>query len=223
MTAIKKRLMSDGFRNYLGSLKFSLYTMRRPLDGFWDLVHEKRGSLAAANTIVVAFVLMQIVYLTQSSFWFIPINMEMFSSLYVVLNITLPLFLFSLANWCLTTLFDGKGRIKDIYMGYAYAMVPQLLIRVILVPMTHILTFDELMIPLLLFQIGELWFYLLILCAMKQIHDYSFGKAVLTTLITLFAMGVMVFIFLMFFAVVSDGIAYFYSLGQEAMFRIRRG
>jgi hypothetical protein len=149
--------------------------------------------------------------------------MEIFSSLFVVMNIIGPLLLFSLANWCLTTLFDGKGRISDIYMGYAYAMVPQLLIRAIITPLSHIVTYDEMMILVLLWHIGEAWFYLLIICAMKQIHDYNFGKALLTTILSLFAMGILVFIFLMFFAVVSDGFAYFYSLGQEALFRIRRG
>jgi hypothetical protein len=75
----------------------------------------------------------------------------------------------------------------------------------------------------LFWRIGEMWFYLLILCAMMQIHDYSIGKAIITTLLTIVAMGIMVFIFLMFFAVVSDGIAYFYSLAQEVLFRVRRG
>jgi len=223
MTAIKNRFASEGFKNYLKTLQYSLYTMRRPLDGFWDLIHEKRGSLAAAHTIVVLFILVQIIYLTQTNFTFINIHMETFSSVFVVLNIVGPLLLFSLANWCLTTLFDGKGRISDIYMGYAYAMVPQLIIRAIITPLTHIVTFDEVMILVLLWYIGEYWFYLLIICAMKQIHDYSFGKAVITTFLSIAAMGIMVFIFLMFFAVVSDGVAYFYSLGQEALFRIRRG
>jgi hypothetical protein len=223
MIAIRNRFTGDAFREYLRALKFSLYTMRRPLDGFWDLVHEKRGNMAAAHTIVVAFILVQIVYLTQTNFTFININMETFSSLFVVLNIVGPLLLFSLANWCLTTLFDGKGRMSDIYMGYAYAMVPQLLIRLVLTPLSHFVTYDEMMILVLMWYIGEYWFYLLILCAMMQIHDYSFGKAIITTVLSLAAMGVMVFIFLMFFAVVSDGFAYFYSLGQEALFRIRRG
>lgn len=223
MTAIKQRLTNESFMHYLDSLKFSLYTMRRPLDGFWDLVHEKRGSMSAAHTIVVLKCIVQIVYLTQTNFMFININMETFSSLFVVMNIVGPLLLFSLANWCLTTLFDGKGRISDIYMGYAYALVPQIIMRIALTPLSHIVTHDEMMILVMLWYIGEGWFYLLILCAMMQIHDYSFGKAVLTTLLSLAAMGIMVFIFLMFFAVVSDGIAYFYSLGQEGLFRIRRG
>lgn len=223
MTAIKQRLQSDGFKHYLDSLKFSLYTCRRPLDGFWDLVHEKRGTMAAAHTIVITFILVQIVYLTQSNFLWVNIPMETFSSVWVVLNIMGPMLLFSVANWCLTTLFDGKGRIKHIYMGWAYAMVPQLFARVILTGLSHIVTYDELMILLVIWYVSEAWFYLLILCAVKQIHDYSFSKAVITTLVSILAMGIMVFIFLMFFAVVSDGIAYFYSLGQEALFRMRRG
>jgi len=223
MTAIKNRFKSEGFKNYLDSLKFSLYTMRRPLDGFWDLIHEKRGSLAAAHTLVILYILVQIIYLTQTNFTFINFQMETFNSVFEVLGIVGPLLLFSLANWCLTTLFDGKGRISDIYMGYAYAMVPQIIVRIIITPLTHIVTFDEVMILVLLWYIGEYGFYLLIICAMMQIHDYSFSKAIITTILSIAAMGIMVFIFLMFFAVVSDGAAYFYSLGQEALFRIRRG
>ncbi|MCL1862935.1 MAG: YIP1 family protein [Defluviitaleaceae bacterium] len=223
MTIVKKTFQSEGFRHYIDSLKFSLYTCRRPLDGFWDLVHEKRGSLAAAHTIVILFILNQIVYLTQSNFIWINIPLESFSSVFVLINILGPMLLFSVANWCLTTLFDGKGRISDIYMGWAYALVPQLIIRFALTWLSHIVTWDEIMILVMLWRISDIWFYLLIICAMKQIHDYSMGKALLTTILSLAAMGIMVFIFLMFFAVVSDGIAYFYTLGQEALFRIRRG
>ena len=219
----KNFFVGDEFRQYLRSLQFSLYTCRRPLDGFWDLIHEKRGSLAAAHTIVVLATLVQIIFLTQTNFTFLNINMETFSALFVVLYMVGPVLLFSLANWCLTTLFDGKGRISDIYMGYAYAMVPQMLINAAITPLSHIVTYDEMMVLYLAGSVGQFWFYLLILCAMKQIHDYSFGKAVLTTLISLFAMTVIIFIFLMFFAVVSDGVAYFYALGQEILFRIRRG
>jgi hypothetical protein len=60
---------------------------------------------------------------------------------------------------------------------------------------------------------------MLALCAMKEIHDYSFGKTIITSIITIFAILVMLFIFMMFFAVVSDGVVYFYSLYQEVSYR----
>ena len=213
----------EGFREYLRSLRYSLFTMRRPLSGFWDLVHEKRGSMAAAHTLVVLAVVVEILRHVLTSFQFNPVNMEMFSAWFVVGNMVIPIILFSVANWCLTTLFDGKGRISDIYMGYAYAMAPQVIINAALIPISHVITYYEGAVYWMLTSIGTIWFVFLVLCAMKEIHDYSFGKAILTSLLSLGAITIMIFIFLMFFAVVSDGIAYFYSIGQEVLFRIRRG
>ncbi|MCL2386383.1 MAG: YIP1 family protein [Defluviitaleaceae bacterium] len=223
MTAIKQRVANIDWVHYFDSLKFCLYTCRRPLDGFWDLIHEKRGSLAAAHTIVVVAVAVEIMRLVLTNFQFINVDMETFSAGMVVMQMVMPIILFSVANWCLTTLFDGKGRVTDIYMGYAYAMAPQVIINAVLIPVSHVITFDEGAIYWMFTSIGWFWFLLLVLCAMKQIHDYSFAKAVLTSVLSLVAIAIMVFIFLMFFAVVSDGVAYFYSIGQEAYLRMRRG
>jgi O-antigen/teichoic acid export membrane protein len=223
MTAIRQRAGNFDFGNYFKTLRYCLYTMRRPLDGFWDLIHEKRGSMAAAHTIVVVAVIVEVMRLVLSSFQFVPFNMEFFSMWFLLASMIGPIMLFSVANWCLTTLFDGKGRIQDIYMGYAYAMAPNVIINAALIPLSHIITYDEGAIYFMLSTIGWVWFIFLVLCAMKEIHDYSFGKAILTSILSLGAIAIMIFIFFMFFAVVSDGFAYFYAIGQEIFFRIMRG
>ena len=43
----------ETWKRYLASLKFALYCITHPFDGFWDLTHEKRGTYAAANTILI--------------------------------------------------------------------------------------------------------------------------------------------------------------------------
>lgn len=223
LVRVQTRFNRDGFTHYLKSLRYCLYTMVRPLDGFWDLIHEKRGSLAAANTIVIAAVIVNILRVVLTNFQFMPVNMEAFSAVWVVGETVMWILLFTVANWSLTTLFDGKGRMRDIYMGYAYAMAPQVIILAVQIPLSHILTYGEGAVHVMMSTIAFGWFILLVLCAMKEIHDYSFSKAVLTSILTLFAIAIMVFIFIMFFAVVSDGFAYFTSIGQEAMLRVRRG
>ena len=212
-------LKSEGFREYKRSLKYSLYTMRRPFDGFWDLIHEKRGSMAAAHTLVALAIIVEILRLVLTNFQFININMEAFSAYFVILQMLSPILLWTLANWCLTTLFDGKGKMSHIYMGIAYAYTPVIIINAILIPVSHIITADEGAIYWTLTSLGVLWFIVLLLVAMKEIHDYSFLKAIITSLITVFAIGVILFIFMMFFAVVSDGIVYFYAIYQELNYR----
>ena len=215
----KNFFKSKVFREYLESLRYSFYTMRRPLDGFWDLIHEKRGSIAAANTFVILAVIIEILRIVLTGFQFNIVFMEVFNAYSVVLQVVVPVLLWTVANWCLTTLFDGKGKMSQVYMGIAYAYVPIILINVILIPLSHILTFEEGAVYFALTSVSTIWFVLLLLCAMKEIHDYTFFKTIVTSLLTIFAIGVILFIFMMFFAVVSEGIAYFYAIYQELLYR----
>ena len=54
----------------------------------------------------------------------------------------------------------------------------------------------------------------------RQIHEYAAGKNLLFTVATLFAMLVMIFILMIFFSMISQGVSYFISLGKELLFRL---
>jgi hypothetical protein len=200
--------------------KYSMYTATHPLDGFWDLTHEKRGSLAAANVIVALAVLVEVLRLTLTNFQFITINMEYFNAIIVMMRILLPIFLWVVANWSLTTLMDGKGRMIDIYMAIAYALAPSVLINAVMIILSQVITFDEGAVYWVLSGFSALWTAILIIAGMMMIHDYSLSKTILSSLLTIVGMGIMVFIFVVFFSLISDAAAYFVSLYKEILFRV---
>jgi len=202
------------------TLKYSLYVAVHPLDGFWDLTHEKRGSLAAANVIVAASVLVEILRLTLTSFQFITINMEYFNAVIAALSILLPIFLWTVSNWSLTTLMDGKGRVKDIYMAVAYALAPSVLINAFMIVLSQLITFDEGSVYWVLAGFSVVWTVWLFIAGMMMIHDYSLTKTIFSSFLTIIGMGVMVFIFVVFFSLISDAAAYFVSLYKEILFRV---
>lgn len=215
-----KWLQSFDFKTYLVSIKFAFYSMTHPLDGFWDLKREKKGTMAAAHTFVFALVIVEIMRKTLSSFQFVLTQMENFNVLMTIAQILAPIALWSVANWCLTTLMDGKGHLYDIYMAVAYATVPFTIIQAILIPISHIITYDEGAIYYGLVSVAVFWMTLLIICGMMQIHEYTMGKTLLSSLFTFFGIAIMVFIFVVFFAVTSDGINYFIALFRELWLRI---
>ncbi|MDR2922688.1 MAG: YIP1 family protein [Treponema sp.] len=216
-----KYLPDKAWWRHLGkTLRYSLYTAVHPIDGFWDLTHEKRGSLAAANIIVALAVLVEILRLTLTSFQFVTVNMEYFNAVIVMMSILLPIFLWVVANWSLTTLMDGKGRMRDIYMAIAYALTPWVIINTIMIVLSRLITFDEGAIYWVLAGFSALWTGILILAGMMMVHDYSLTKTVLSSLLTVVGMGVMVFIFVVFFSLISDAAAYFISLYKEILFRL---
>ena len=158
--------------------------------------------------------------LTLTSFQFVKINMEKFNAIIELLRILLPIFLWTVANWSLTTLMDGKGKMGEIYMTIAYALVPSVIINAIMIILSQVITFEEGAVYWFLAGFSTLWTGILILAGMMMVHDYSIGKTILSSLLTIVGMGVIVFIFVIFFSLVSDAISYFVSLYKEILFRV---
>ncbi|MCR4587908.1 MAG: YIP1 family protein [Lachnospiraceae bacterium] len=210
----------EKWNRYWDSLKFSLYCMTHPIDGYWDLTHEKRGTMAAANTILFLSVLIRLLKLRYTSFIFITVYWEELNIFLYIASILFPLALWVVGNWALTTLFDGKGRLGQVYMATCYAMVPYPLIQFPLMIFSNFVTVDEAEFYGILSFISLLYAALLIVTAMGQIHEYSFGKNILFTVMSLVAMLIMVFILMLFFSMISQGVAYFISLGKELLFRM---
>lgn len=207
--------------NYGKSLKFALYCMTHPLDGFWDLTHEKRGSYAAANTILILTLVVRIMNLRFTHFVVQePVYWEGVNIFLYIGSILFPLALWVIGNWALTTLFDGKGRLGQVYMGTCYGLAPYALINIPLIIISNFVTVDEASFFSVLGVLTLAYAAILIVCGMGQIHEFSFGKNILFTIFSLFAMLVMIFILMLFFSMISQGVAYIISLVKEFLFRV---
>ncbi|MCR4756855.1 MAG: YIP1 family protein [Butyrivibrio sp.] len=205
---------------YIDSLKFALYCMTHPLDGFWDLTHEKRGTYAAANTILAAALVLRIMKLKYTSFLFLQVYWEDLNIFLYLASIIFPLSLWVVGNWALTTLFDGKGKLGQVYMATCYAFTPYVIIQLPLMIFSNFVTVQEGQFYSVVSALSLVYAALLVIAAMGQIHEYSAGKNILFTVATLFAMLVMIFILMIFFSMISQGVAYFISIAKELMFRM---
>ncbi|HWT76826.1 MAG TPA: Yip1 family protein [Mobilitalea sp.] len=201
------------------TLRYSLYVITHPLDGFWDLTHEKRGSIAAANIIIFMALLTTVYKLQFTSFLFNKIIWEYEKVTIDILGFIMPIMLGCIANWALTTLFDGKGTMKQIYMAIGYALTPYVIIQLPMIFISNLMTVEEGAFYYYINTFSELWCGLLIISAVMMIHDYSLGKTLLTIIATIAGMILIVFILLLFFSLVTDAFAYFISLYKEIAFR----
>ena len=218
--ASKRSLRRKKFNKYKDSLKFAFYCCTHPIDGYWDLTHEKRGTLAVANTILFATVLMRILSLKYTSFIFVDVNWEETNILLYIGTIIFPLALWVVGNWVLTTLADGKGKLWQVYMATCYGMLPYPIVQLFLMIFSNGVTVEEAGFYTTVGTITLIYCAVLIIVAMGQIHEYRAGKNLLFTLFSIFAVLVEVFILLLFFSMISQGIAYIVSLVKEMLFRI---
>ena len=62
------------YKKFAKDFKFAFYCLTHPLDGYWDLTHEKRGSIAVANTILLLVMVARLMFLGCTSFLFVQVH-----------------------------------------------------------------------------------------------------------------------------------------------------
>ena len=112
--SLSSGIWKERLQRYAASLKYALHVIVRPFDGFWDLSREKRGSLAAAHTFLALFLITYVLKLLYTNFQFISAPVQYINIYERCASLLFPFLVLCLANWALSTLFDGKGHFRDI-------------------------------------------------------------------------------------------------------------
>ena len=220
VTSARGERFKAAWGRYIDSMKYALHVITHPFDGFWDLIHEKRGTMAAAHTFLILFLITRVLKLMLTSFQFINAPIQYINVFEQMGSLALPFLILCLANWAMTTLFDGKGRFRDIYMAMCYALVPYSLIQLPMILVSNVLTFEEASFYSVLLSVSVIWCVFLVFIGLMEVHDYGPGKTFIFLIVTVVAAAVIIFLILVFFSLLADAYSYFYSLYREVVFRL---
>ena len=218
--SLKAEKRKESWSRYRDSLRYSLHVITHPFDGFWDLIHEKRGTLAAAHTFLLLFLIVRVLKLILTNFQFINAPIQYMNVFSEMASLLLPFLILCLANWAMTTLFEGKGRFKDIYMAMCYALVPYILIQLPMVIISNGLTFEEGSIFTIMLSVSVIWCVFLVFIGLMQVHDYGPGKTLVFLIVTVVGGLIIIFLALVFFSLLGDAVSYFISLYREVVYRL---
>ena len=85
-----------------------------------------------------------------------------------------------------STINDGEGTIKNIFVSVAYSMVPYMIMAPIAIVLSYVLTQNEAFLITLVWYIGILWSAALVILSILNVHNYTFKQTVKNVLLTLF-------------------------------------
>ncbi len=214
---VKGQVMKDK-RTFKEAALYGCHVIFHPFDGFWDLKHEKRGNFKAGIFFVALTIAAYIYNGMGKSFWYDPYNAGI-SIVGELTGVLVPFALWVVANWCLTTLFEGEGSFKDICLATCYSLIPLPLMMIPATILTHILTLDESAIITLLVSIGYVWTGMLLFFGVMVTHDYSFSKNILTVLGTLVGMVIIMFLVLLFSGLFGKIVSFITNIYTELSLR----
>ena len=210
----KATTLKVGRKSYWEELIYPFHLCFHPFDGFWDLKHEKRGSVRAATTILAITILAIFYNSIGKGYLFNP--EDNYSTIFMsIISVAIPVVLWSVSNWCLTTLFDGEGSFKDIYIATCYALSPLPIFVIISTILTNVMTTTEGSMVNLIIVFGFIWAAMLLFFGTLVTHDYSLGKNVITILGTILAMLVIMFVIILFSSLIMKMVSFVVAIFKE--------
>lgn len=215
----KRAATAGGKRTFGEELLYGFHLIFHPFDGFWDLKHEHRGSLRAALVYVAAAVL-TFFYQAIGSGYLVNPHGSYTTIVSQAISVIVPLMLWVVANWCLTTLFDGEGSFKDIFIACSYSLLPLVLLIIPATIYSNFATTAELDVVSFVGTVAFIWAGLLIFTGMMVTHDYTLGKNFIISLSTIVGMGFIMFIGILFTTLLGKIISFVSNIIVEINYRM---
>lgn len=198
-------------------LKLMFATMIHPGDTFTTIKEKKRGSLLLCFITLVIFYIVTVLKTLGSGFLFSNYNAETFNSLWELVRSVGLVILFVVANWMICTLMQGKGKIKEILVVTCYSLWPLIIEKIVYIAFSNVLLPSEGSFLGIFGTVATVYFALLMIMGLLKIHDFSFGRFIGTTVLTVVAMLAIVFLGIMMIILIQQLYGFIVTLVTEIL------
>lgn len=179
--------------NLIDDLVFMFRFIKQPADSFYYIKKKQRGSLIFAALLYGWVIVVRVLSLYVTGFVFNPYASVSYIRVdRVIIYTALLLFLWNAANYLISTINDGEGRVRDVVIGSAYSLFPYALLALPIALVSNVLTNNEAFLYTFSLELMWFWVGIMLFVMVKEIHNYSFWETVRNILLTLFTMALFV-------------------------------
>ena len=204
----------------MNGVKRCLTAMLHPARTFTDMWEKKNYGYAASFVILGLFFLSKILERQLTGFTFNYYDPDELNVLVIFAATCGGFALWVVMNWMLSTLFDGKGRIPDIWLFSSYSLLPYIACTLLGIVLSNVLAPDEGIFLTWLNALGVVWSVGMLFVALIIIHDYSFGKVLWSTLGTLAGMVIVLFLLVLGYSLCQQIYGFFSDIVSEISYRL---
>lgn len=197
------------------TLNLMLTTSVHPSNNFTDIKEKGLGSIPLCLLLIVLFYAVTVMKTISGGFLFSDFDPVTFNSIFVLIRSAGLVVLWIVANWLVSTLLGGKGKLKEITIVTCYNLLPLILEGIIYIVLSNVLLPSEASFLGILSVLAFIYFGIMLVIGMLKIHDYSMGKFLWTTFLTAIGMAIIVFLIIMLVILIQQFGAFILTLITE--------
>jgi|SRR5690606_17819856 len=194
--------------------------MAHPLDFFYELQNPSRLKWSHGVILILLAFVARMASLLLVGYHFETREAYQISYGHELIWIVVPWITWCVANWSVSTILDGEGKFKEIFVGSAYCLAPYIVFIIPITLLTNVIALSEGEFYRTLSMFVFAWVGLLILIKVKVLHDFELGKLIFITFITLLAVAIIWFLGILLYGLLSQFISFFFDIFKEIRFRL---
>lgn len=196
------------------------YIMFSPFKASDDIRSENDGSIRYSLGILFVLLSVRVFRIGMVGFLFNDRRLEHINLLREIGILAGIYFAWILANWAVTTLMDGEGRVRDIVIITSNALIPVIIADVFVIAFSNVMTLREGVFLSLVSSLSYLWMVMILYTGIISIHRYSAGKAIVSMVLTIVGILLMFFLIALVFSLLNQMMLFFENIFTEIMYRI---
>lgn len=179
-------------KNY--ELKLLSRSVLHPSEVFSEVKQKKRGSVLIGCILIVLYYITATIKETESGFLFKSPSNTGFNSFLILLQTLGIVLLWTICNWAVCTLQEGKGKMREIFVVTSYSIVPLIISNIVYTIASNVILSSEAAFLNIFVTVMQLLTAFMLIVGTIIIHDYSFGKFIGTAIMSI--LGILIVIFL---------------------------
>jgi len=197
------------------------YILTHPLKGFDEFKFSGMRKRYVAIFYLLMLCLIRIISFNQTGFLVNTNNPDEFNAIKIILLIIVPVVLFTIGNWSFTTLFDGKGKMEEIFSVICYALIPFVWISIPNLIYSNILIAEEVGFYHAFNYLGIFLMIYMAFFGLLVIHEYGVLKNIVSLIFTAVAIGIIIFIGFLILTIFQQLYDFISSIYREFIMRYR--
>lgn len=191
--------------------------MIHPFNSFKDIKYKKQGSMLLAVIMTLLFFVTSVMRATLSDFRYTTFDASTYNSLMELARTVGLVALWSVANWAVCILMQGRGTLKEVFVVTSYATLPIILYNIISIPISYVITSSDSTLISGLNTLAIIITGIMLCVGLMIIHDLSFTRIIVSSIITVIFMILIIFVLFMIGVLLSQFWNFVTSIILEAV------
>ncbi len=190
-----------------------------PFEGAKQIRYYNNGSMRIATVLMVLYFLSTVILELYEGFMYNMFDKSTYSAAFSLMRTFGIVLLWTVCNWAMSTLFQGKGKMKHVYIVTCYALLPQILNNILVTLLSNVLSPEEALVITAISFVCTALTAIMLCVGIMTVHEYGFFKFLVMAIVVLLAMLVAVFVILMMYVLIQQLVTFVGTIYKEVTYR----